>query len=233
MGDEMSIRGPRNNFKFISGTRRTILIAGGIGIIPIIPMAEEATTMGVDYNIIYLGRSRAGMTYVDKLTQRHGEHATIWATDEHKGTRLNLTKHFGAEDPNGLRVYCCGPENLLTTVEAALEHAPSGIVHVERLFNPVVPLSSSNSAFDVLMAKSGHVLHILEDKKVLEVINDAGSNILSTCNKGLCGTCEVRVLEGTPEHRDVVLTAEERAENSSMMTYVSRCRSKSLVLDLW
>ncbi|KAM0490419.1 hypothetical protein ACHAP8_011578 [Fusarium lateritium] len=233
VGDEISIRGPRNNFKFIPGTRRTTLIAGGIGITPIIPMAEDAAALGINYSIIYLGRSRAGMAYVDKLTQRHGERATIWATNEHNGIRLDFRKLLGIEDPNGLRVYCCGPENLLTAVDTALKHAPSGTVHVERFFNPVAPLDSSNSAFDVLMAKSGRVLHVPEDKTVLEVINDAGSNILSTCNKGLCGTCEVRVLEGTPDHRDVVLTAEERAENSSMMTCVSRCRGKSLVLDLW
>ncbi|KAF5229238.1 hypothetical protein FAUST_10524 [Fusarium austroamericanum] len=233
LGDEISIRGPRNNFKFAPGTRRTILIAGGIGITPMIPMAEEVAVSGIDYKIIYLGRSRAGMAYIDKITQRHGERAVIWVTEEHGGARLELSKLLQAEDHTGLRVYCCGPESLLTTVEENMSHAPLGTVHVERFANPVSPLSSSNTAFDVLMAKSGRVLHVPEDKTVLEVINEAGGNVLSTCNKGLCGTCEVGVLEGTPEHRDVVLTAAERAENSSLMTCVSRCRGKSLVLDLW
>ncbi|UZP32318.1 hypothetical protein NXS19_000134 [Fusarium pseudograminearum] len=215
VGDEISIRGPRNNFKFTPGTRRTILIAGGIGITPMIPMAEEvAASVSTTRSFTWVGQGLA------------------W--HEHGGARLDLAKLLQVEDHSGLRIYCCGPESLLTAVEESMSHAPLGTVHVERFANPVSPLSSSNTAFDVFMAKSGRVLHVPEDKTVLEVINEAGGNVLSTCNKGLCGTCEVGVLDGTPEHRDVVLTAAERgAENSSMMTCVSRCRGKSLVLDLW
>lgn len=108
-----------------------------------------------------------------------------------------------------------------------------GVLKTERFSIPLGLDTAKNAAFDVVLGRSGKALRVPEDKSILDVINEAGAGASSTCNKGLCGTCEVRVLSGLPEHRDAVLIAEERAEGSTVMTCVSRCRGKKLVLDLW
>jgi ferredoxin len=107
------------------------------------------------------------------------------------------------------------------------------VLRVERFTpQPLDDLASVNSAFEVVLAKSGITLTVPPERSILEVVNEAGAGVLSTCQEGTCGTCEVRVLEGEPEHRDSVLTASERAANETMMICVSRCRGKRLVLDL-
>lgn len=231
---KMTIRGPRNNFVFEPGSCRTVFIAGGIGITPIKPMAAEARSKGLDYTLIYLGRRRDALAFVGELTEEHTDRCILWVTDENDGKRFHLSDYVRSLDRNGLRVYCCGPESLLADVEANLEDAPLGVLRLERF---AIPSSSStlseNTAFDVILGRSGKVLRVPEDKSILDVINEAGAGVMSTCGKGLCGTCEVRVLSGLPDHRDAVLTPAEKAEGSTVMTCVSRCRGSKLVLDLW
>ena len=158
---------------------------------------------------------------------------TVWARDEHSGARFDLKACLDTETTKGLRVYSCGPEALLEGLETALKDAPATTLRVERFANATVGVDAKNTEFEVILGRSGRTLTVPENKTLLEVINDAGTSVMSTCNKGLCGTCEVRVLEGVPEHRDAVLTPLERAEGSTMMACVSRCRGSRLVLDLW
>lgn len=230
---KMTIRGPRNNFAFVSGSRRTIFIAGGIGITPIKPMAAEAKARGVDYTLIYLGSRRDALAFVGELTREHGNRCIIWVTDEHGGRRFDVSGYFRSLDMDGLRVYCCGPETLLADVEGSLQDAPMGVLRLERFAISAASSTTENTAFDVVLGRSGKVLRVPEDRSILDVINEAGAGVMSTCGKGLCGTCEVRVLSGSPEHRDAVLTPVERAEGGTVMTCVSRCRGSKLVLDLW
>lgn len=230
---KMTVRGPRNNFAFVPGSRRTIFIAGGIGITPIKPMAAEAKARGLEYTLIYLSRRRDALAFVGELTQEHENRCIVWVTNEHDGKRFNVSAFIRSLDIDGLRVYCCGPEALLVDVETSLEDAPLGVLRLERFAIPSASSTTENTAFDVVLGRSGKVLRVPEDKSILDVINDAGAGVMSTCNKGLCGTCEVRVLSGLPEHRDAVLTPAERAEGSTVMTCVSRCRGTKLVLDLW
>lgn len=230
---EMSIRGPRNNFAFLPGSHKTVFIAGGIGITPIKPMAAEAKVRGIDYTLIYLGRRRDALAFVGYLTDEHADRCIIWITDEHGGERFDVSRYVRALDTNGLRVYCCGSESLLADVERSLEDAPLGVLRTERFAIPSVSSTSTNTGFDVVLGRSGKTLRVPEDRSILDVINEAGAGVMSTCNKGLCGTCEVRVLNGLPEHRDAVLTPAERAESNTIMTCVSRCSGSKLVLDLW
>jgi vanillate O-demethylase ferredoxin subunit len=230
---KITIRGPRNNFAFAPGSQRTVFIAGGIGITPIKPMVAEAKAMGIDYILIYLGRHRDGLAFVGELTREHADRCIVWITGENFRKRFDVSSYLRALDTNGLRVYCCGSEALLVDVERSLEEAPLGVLRTERFAIPSASSTSQNTAFDVVLGRSGKVLRVPEDKSILDVINDAGAGVMSTCNKGLCGTCEVRVLSGLPEHRDAVLTPAERAEGSTIMTCVSRCRESKLVLDLW
>lgn len=230
---EMNIRGPRNNFPFSPGSHKTVFIAGGIGITPIKPMAAEAKVRGIDYTLIYLGRRRDALAFVGYLTDEHADRCIIWITDEHGGQRFDVSRYVRALDTNGLRVYCCGSESLLADIERSLEDAPLGVLRTERFAIPSVSSTSTNTGFDVVLGRSGKTLRVPEDRSILDVINEAGAGVMSTCNKGLCGTCEVRVLSGLPEHRDAVLTPAERAEGSTIMTCVSRCSGSKLVLDIW
>lgn len=230
---EIRIREPRNNFAFLPGSHKTVFIAGGIGITPIKPMAAEAKVRGIDYTLIYLGRRRDALAFVGDLTDEHADRCIIWITDEHGGERFDVSRYVRALDTNGLRVHCCGSESLVADVERSLEDSPLGVLRTERFAIPSLSSTSTNTGFDVVLGRSGKTLRVPEDRSILDVINEAGAGVMSTCNKGLCGTCEVRVLSGLPEHRDAVLTAAERAEGNTIMTCVSRCRGSKLVLDLW
>lgn len=229
----LTIRGPRNNFSFMPGSHNTIFIAGGIGITPIKSMMAEAKCRGIEYTLIYLGRRRDSLAFVGDLAQEHADRCIIWVTDEHHGKRFDVSEYLRCLDTSGLRVYCCSPKSLLALVEGTLKDAPLGVLRLERFNIASASQTSENTAFDVVLSRSGKVLRVPEDKFILDVINEAGTGVMSTCNKGLCGTCEVRVLSGTPEHRDAVLTPAERAEGSTIMTCVSRCRGSKLHLDLW
>lgn len=230
---KITIRGPRNNFAFMPGAHKTVFIAGGIGITPVKPMAAEAKANGLDYTLIYLGRERDTLAFIKQLTRKHGNFCVLWITDEHSGRRFDVGNYIRRLDKDGLRVYCCGSDSLLAEVEQSFEDAPKGVLRTERFSIPSIADTAKNYAFDVVLGRSGKTLRVPEDKSILDVINKAGAGVMSTCNKGLCGTCEVRVLSGLPEHRDAVLTPEERAEGSTVMTCVSRCRGEKLVLDLW
>ncbi|KAF5678032.1 cytochrome P450 monooxygenase [Fusarium denticulatum] len=232
-GSQMLIRGPRNHFSLEFGPRKTLFIAGGIGITPIIPMAGAAKEAGVDYSILYLGRSKNSLAFVNELTEEHGDRFTLWVSQDQGGKRFNLKSYLQQENLGDLRVYCCGPETLLTGVEEALADAPPGVFRLERFAANNTGNTKPNIPFDVVLARSNKILRIPEDKSVLEVINEAGAGVLSTCSTGVCGTCEVRVLDGLVDHRDVVLTHSEKAEGKSMMPCVSRCLGKKLTLDLW
>ncbi|KLP08724.1 related to cytochrome P450 [Fusarium fujikuroi] len=232
-GSQMLIRGPRNHFSLEFGSRKTIFIAGGIGVTPTIPMTEAAKESGVDYSILYLGRSKNNLAFVSELTEEHGDRFTLWVSQDHGGKRFDLKSYLQQEDLLDLRVYCCGPEALLTGVEEALADAPPGVLRLERFAVHSTGNTKPNTSFDVVLARSNKILRVQEDKSVLEVINEAGAGVLSTCRTGVCGTCEVRVLDGLVDHRDVVLTHSEKAEGKSMMPCVSRCLGKKLTLDLW
>lgn len=229
-GDILLARGPRNHFSLQPSRRRYIFIAGGIGITPIKPMLAAAAEAGSDWKLIYLGRTRSSMAFLDELSA-YGERVTIWPRNEHpKPFDLSF---LSQENPDELLIYCCGPERLLDAVETACASHPIDTLRVER-FAPQasLDLASVNLEIELVLEKSGLTLIVPPDRTILEVVNEAGAGVVSTCQEGTCGTCEVKVIEGEPEHRDSVLTASERAANEFIMICVSRCRGKRLVLDL-
>lgn len=173
------------------------------------------------------------MAYLSELTRKHGGRMISWASKDHNGKRFNLDEYLHNESAVGLRIYRCRPETMLKSVEAALTAAPADVLRTERFSSQLEEKFPENTAFNVVLARRGRTLYVSADSTVLDVVNKAGGNILPSCNKGVCGTCEVRVIEGVLEHRDVVLTPAERNENSLMMACVSRRRGKALTLDLW
>jgi ferredoxin-NADP reductase len=227
VGDRVHVRGPRNNFPLV-GSPRYLFVAGGIGITPLLPMIRAAEAAGADWRLVYGGRRRASMAFLDELAG-YGDRVSVRPQDE--TGLLDLDALLGTPQPDTL-VYCCGPEPLLAAVEQRCAGWPRGALHVER-FAPRPQAEPARAvAFDVVLAQSGRTLTVPPDRSILSVLEQAGVGVLSSCAEGTCGTCETTVLEGVPEHRDSVLDEQERERNDCMMICVSRACSDRLVLDL-
>ncbi|MGW3175221.1 PDR/VanB family oxidoreductase [Streptomyces sp. NPDC001153] len=222
-GTKVRVRGPRNRFR-LEPAPRYRFIAGGIGITPILPMLAAAERAGADWTLLYGGRTRSSMAFTGELT-RYGDRVTLAPQDE---TGL-LDLGPALDDlPGGTLVYCCGPGPLLDAVEG---RCPAGVLRVER-FRPKEQPAGGPEEFEVVLARSGRTLTVPPEVSVLDAVRGAGVEVLYSCTEGTCGTCETDVLEGAPDHRDSVLTEEERSAGDTMMICVSRSRGARLVLDL-
>jgi ferredoxin-NADP reductase len=231
-GATVRVRGPRNHFPLV-GAPRYLFIAGGIGITPILPMVAAAEATGADWRLLYGGRTRPSMGFLDEL-ERYGDRVTICSRDEQdQSFRENLDSALSEPGQNTL-VYCCGPEGLLTAVEHTCKSWPASSLHVERFSAKEFeePSEGALESFDVECQRSGQTVTVPADKTIYQVCEDAGVDVLGSCLEGVCGTCECDVLEGEPDHRDSVLNDSEKASNDTMMICVSRSRSERLVLDL-
>ncbi|MEU0410760.1 PDR/VanB family oxidoreductase [Streptomyces griseorubiginosus] len=222
-GDKVRVRGPRNHFALRPAPRYRF-VAGGIGITPILPMLAAAEAEGAEWTLLYGGRTRQSMAFTEELS-RYGDRVTLAPQDE--TGLLDLPSVLDGV-PEGTLVYCCGPGALLDAVEA---RCPAGLLHVER-FAPKEQPAGENTQFEVELAQTGTTVTVAPDVSVLDAVRASGVEVLFSCTEGTCGTCETDVLEGTPDHRDSVLTDEEREAGETMMICVSRCRGKRLVLDL-
>jgi ferredoxin-NADP reductase len=229
-GSRIQVRGPRNHFP-LQRAERYQFIAGGIGITPMMPMIEAAVADGADWHLLYGGRQRSSMAFIDELS-KYGERITIWPQDQ-RGL-LDLDSILGSPRDDTL-VYCCGPEGLLSAVETACQPWPKTALHIERFAakpDAQTPSEGAIDNFQVVCQRSGITVDIGPGESILEAIMAKGVSMLASCMEGICGTCETAVLEGLPDHRDSVLSDDEKAENDYMMICVSRSLSERLVVDL-
>lgn len=222
VGDRLVARGPRNHF-VLEDAPGYLFLAGGIGITPILPMVAAAHAAGAEWRLVYGGRRRSAMAFLDELS-RYGERVEVRPQDEFG--LLDLDAALSGLAP-GTLVYCCGPEPMLAAVE---ERCPAGALRIERF--SAKPVGGADHAFEVELALSGRTLAVEAGRSILETVEEAGVTVLSSCREGTCGTCETAVLGGEPDHRDSVLTEDERAEGGFMMICVSRARGRRLVLEL-
>ncbi|MGC5051546.1 PDR/VanB family oxidoreductase [Micromonospora sp. DT48] len=225
-GATVRVRGPRNNFPLVAAARY-LFVAGGIGITPLRPMVAAADAAGADWRLVYGGRSRATMAFADALREKYGDRVSLYPQDE--TGLLDLDELLG-RPVDGL-VYCCGPESLITAVEQRCRTWPAGALHVER-FTPLAPVEGADTTVEVELALSGRTLTVPPGTSILEAVEAAGVQVLSSCREGTCGTCETGVLGGVPEHRDSLLTEAERAVGDTMMICVSRAVTPRLTLEL-
>ena len=228
-GDLVDVVGPRNNFALVTA-EEYLFIAGGIGITPLLPMIESVAAAGARWNLLYGGRSRGSMAFLRELA-RHGDAVRIQPQEE--CGLLDLGSELGTPRP-GVAVYCCGPEPLLTAVEERCAAWPAGTLHLERFKpkerGPADP--GAERAFEVVLEQTGVTVTVPPGRSVLEALEDNGVEPLNSCREGICGTCETKVLAGLPDHRDSLLSDEERAANDTMMICVGRALCDRLVLDL-
>ncbi|KAA1416948.1 oxidoreductase [Nocardioides humilatus] len=221
VGDVITIRGPRNAFRLAEASAY-FFVAGGIGITPILPMVQAAEASGRPWTLVYTGRSRASMPFLDGLATLRGGALDVRPDDECGIPDLD---EILADVPRGHAVYVCGPPAMLDTARTRLA-APDFEVHSERFSAPPV---IGGEAFDVELRRSGVTIPVAADQSVLAAVRDQVPDLAYSCQQGFCGTCVVKVVDGDVEHRDRALLDSERED--SMLICVSRC-SGPLVLDL-
>ncbi len=227
-GDLVHVRGPRNHFP-LEPAPRYRFVAGGIGITPLLPMIAAVDRAGATWTLAYGGRTHGSMAFAQELAATYGKRVLLYPQDE--VGPLDLDALLGAPGESEL-VYCCGPESLLSAVEERCASWPAGALHLERFSPKAQGKRLRTAGFEVELAGSGLTLTVPPDKSVLQVLEDAGVDVLSSCTEGTCGTCETVVLAGEVDHRDSLLTAEERAANDVMFVCVSRAACPKLVLEL-
>lgn len=232
-GTTLFIRGPRNHFPFVESPRY-LFIAGGIGITPILPMLEAAERAAADWKLIYGGRSTASMAFVHRLLKLGPDRVSLLPEDS--CGRPNLPLILGDVD-SATQIYCCGPPGLLNAVEEQCDQAGlSKQLHTERFTAPppgaATGPSDDDGAFDVRLETSGLTVRVGGDETILAALQDSVDDLAFSCEEGFCGACEVRVLSGTPDHRDTVASASEHDDEGTMMICVGRSKSPLLVLDL-
>jgi tetrachlorobenzoquinone reductase len=231
VGDRIKISAPRNNFPLIENADHVLLVAGGIGITPIWCMTQQLIALGRPWTLHYSCRSRADMAFLEALKALDPQSVHLHFDEEAGGKFVDLGAAIAAAPANS-HFYCCGPNPMLKAFEAAAASRPRSHVHVEYFTPKDDAAATGTGGFWVELARSGEEYYIPAGKKVLEVLFDAGVDVDYSCELGICGACETRVISGTPIHHDSVLSEEEQATNEKVMICCCGCATERLVLDM-
>ncbi len=225
-GDSVGFGGPRNNFR-LSPASSYLFIAGGIGITPLLPMIRQAEMLDIPWRLLYLGRSRERLAYLDEL-EGYGERVVVHTADTRGRARID--EWMPSADVSPL-VYACGPERMLDAVDAWAAPLGRHRVRLER-FTARADDGRPATAFEVEVASTGAVVTVARDESIVEALRRVDVDVITSCAQGVCGTCETGILRGTADHRDSLLTETERAESRCLFPCISRSLSERLVLDL-
>ncbi|WP_175697402.1 PDR/VanB family oxidoreductase [Burkholderia ambifaria] len=232
-GDTVRIGLPRNQFPLAPDAPHHLLLAGGIGVTPILCMAERLFSSGIPFDMHYCARSTDRMAFVERINAAGFHDRTRFHVDDgDPAQRFDLASVLAAA-PDGTHLYVCGPRGFMDAVlNAARERGwADERLHYE-FFGGAVASSSADRAFQVRIASSGKVIDVPAECTVVAALAANGVEVLTSCEQGVCGTCVTRVLEGEPDHRDSYLTEAEQAAGDQFMPCCSRSRSDLLVLDL-
>lgn len=232
-GDVIHISAPKNHFPLAGGTHRSLLLAGGIGVTPILCMAERLANSGSDFEMHYSTRSQARTAFLLRITQsKFAARVTLHFDDGPPQQILEMLSLIAAQPP-GTHLYVCGPRGFIGAAVGAAKQAdwPDSRVHVE-YFSAVVEAPDTDGSFEIHVASTGQVFTVPPGTSVIEVLANAGIEVPTSCEQGVCGTCVTRILEGEPDHRDHYLTESERAANDQFTPCCSRAKGSRLVLDL-
>lgn len=231
-GDTLQISAPRNLFALVPDATRSLLFAGGIGITPILSMAEHLASMGADFELHYCARSSERAAFLERLKMSPFADRVRVHFDEIADSRLQAATLL-ANPQAGHHLYVCGPSGFMQHVLDTATSLGWSDEHLHREYFAAAPLdTSADGTFSIKLSSSGQVFEIAADKSVVQVLESHGIEIPVSCEQGVCGTCLTRVLEGVPDHRDLFLTEDEQAANDQFTPCCSRARSALLVLDL-
>lgn len=228
VGTVLTARGPRNHFPLVDAAAY-LFIAGGIGVTPLMSMIANVAGRRLPWRLVYGGRRRSAMAFADQLVDQYGDHVDVVPEDD-LGL-LDIRGLLQGLDHADTAIYCCGPEGLVGAVEDMHALTGRGLLHVERFSPRERADPPSTTTFEVEARRSGTTVTVDEDTSILDALTGAGVKVLSSCREGICGTCELFVLDGEPEHRDSILTEAERHASETMFPCVSRSLSPRLVLD--
>jgi vanillate O-demethylase ferredoxin subunit len=232
-GDLLQISAPRNHFALAHEAASHLLLAGGIGVTPILCMAERLAVAGADFEMHYATRSPARTAFAGRIAR------SAWAArvqlhhdDGPSAQRLDLDALL-ATPVAGRHVYVCGPQGFMDAVLGRARAAgwPEAQLHYE-FFGAAPTAKADDGSFSVRLASSGRVIAVAADQSVTDALSAAGVVVATSCEQGVCGTCLTRVLSGTPDHRDLYLTPEEQAVGDQFTPCCSRSKTAELVLDL-
>ena len=232
-GAVLEISPPKNHFPLASGASKSLLLAGGIGVTPILCMAERLAMAGADFEMHYSTRSRSRTAFYDRISASAFASKVHFHFDDGAAAQtLNISALLAAA-PGDRHLYVCGPKGFMDAVLAAARANawPESQLHYE-FFSAEVSLSDSDTGFDIKLASSGRIIPVAKDQTVTQALSAAGVEVQTSCEQGVCGTCLTRVLEGIPDHKDMYMTPEEQAANDQFTPCCSRAKTKVLVLDL-
>ncbi|HRK62751.1 MAG TPA: PDR/VanB family oxidoreductase [Terricaulis sp.] len=226
VGEELTISAPRNHFPLNEAASHSVLIAGGIGITPILCMAERLAERGVSFELHYACRDAGQAAFLENV--RGYARATFYSDAERGGPPP--LEEIVSSAPAGAELYCCGPGPMLDAFEREVAKRGDIKGHVERF--TAAHEAAKEGGFVVRLARSNRELRIKKGQSILQALLEAGFDLPHSCEEGVCGSCETRVVSGTPDHRDSLLSERERAANKVMMICCSGALSHELVLDL-
>jgi tetrachlorobenzoquinone reductase len=227
VGSHLRVSEPRNNFPFERGAAHSVFFAGGIGITPIMTMVEHAAANRMSWELHYATRSNDA-AFTDSLS-RHGEQVRFWGRRRTAAQPLDIAALIGSANP-GAHFYCCGPESMIAAFREAAKYIPEERVRFERF--GAMTAEGNHNGLTVVLARSGREVRVPPKTGILDALIAEGLDLPFSCQQGICGQCETKILEGTPDHHDQILTKEERASGTTMMICCSGSKGDRLVLDL-
>ena len=233
VGARLQISAPRNNFGLDETAPHSVLVAGGIGITPIYTMVRRLRTLGKSADLIYCARSRKEAAFAEELTELAQDGIKLtWHFDEEAGGPPDLAALLGGRGEKS-HYYCCGPGPMLSSFEKTCGQLGLRQVHVERFAaeTPAAAQAPANACV-VELAISGRTVNVQPGESILDRLLAEGFDLNYSCKEGICGACETKVLAGEVDHRDSLLSDDEKAANKTMMICVSRCKSGKLILDI-
>lgn len=228
VGQTVSASDPKNDFPLEENASHVFLLAGGIGITPLISMATQLASENRTYELHYSARTASRMGFAEKLKASFGEAANFYFDDT---APIDLAALMTAQ-PAGTHVYICGPKGMIDAAKAAAVGAgvSEDAIHVELFSTPEV--QAGDATFEVEVHSTGQVVTVAAGQTIVEALEEAGVDVMYDCQRGDCGICQTDVISGTPDHRDVVLSDAEKASGKVMQICVSRAKSARLVLDI-
>jgi len=233
VGDVIEISAPKNHFPLAHEAKKSLLLAGGIGVTPILCMAERLAATGGAFEMHYCTRSAERTAFRERIAaSRFADRVRFHFDDGDASQKLDIAGLLGSPE-GGTHLYVCGPKGFMDAVLGTARERgwPAAQLHCE-YFSAEVVHSASDESFEVQIASTGRIVVVPRDKTVVQALTEAGVEVQTSCEQGVCGTCLTRVLEGVPDHKDMYLTPEEQAANDQFTPCCSRAKSARLVLDL-